>query len=318
MKTRYFILSILCFLLLTQFLPAQTAYRLKTYASLPAFCNPLNGEVAILTTTGQAYQCTGTGTWGSLGLNNSQQFTSTQGTLTGASTPFISHTVTWNNAATSFIDDLRNITVTASTYPGSAFQVFELAGTPVLEFDQDGDIEQFQPTQTGASNPFLTHTTTWNNAGTTFIDDMRTITSTASAASSLLAEYNVNGSNVLVFGKAGNIISQSTIAANSFGDNNECFSGAQPAVCGASTAGDAAIVSGTATTVVDTTAVTANSVIELTQDNSVGGKISQTCTATGIPLMVTARTPGTSFTVGTSTGANVAANYECFTFQIRN
>jgi hypothetical protein len=311
MKLKNVLFALICLFAFSLSMQAQvTAYRIIVYGSLPAYCNPLNGDVVILSTNGQAYQCTGSGTWGSLGLSNTQTLTSNQGTLTGASTPFIGHSVTWNNAGTTFTDDFRNITITAATYP-SYFANWWVGGAPVFQIDSNGDITNTQPSQT-ASNPWLTHTSTWNAGGVTFVDDFRNITSTASAAGSLLAQWQVGSANVFTVSKAG------IVTAGGFADNSECFSGAQPAVCAAATSGMAAIANGTASTIVDTSAVTANSVIHVVQDNSIGAKISQTCTATGIPLMVTARTPGTSFTVSTSTGGNVAANYECFTFTIRN
>jgi hypothetical protein len=312
MKLKNVLLALICLFAFSLSVKSQdTAYRIVVYGSLPAYCNPLNGDVMILSTTGQAYQCNSVGNWVNLGMTNGGQLIFNQGTITGGSSPYINQSVTWNNGATSFNDLVFNITSTASAYPGSNFLVYNLNASPVFSVDLNGDIENSQPTQT-VSNPWLTHTSTWNAGGVTFVDDFRNITSTASAAGSLLAQWQVGSANVFTVSKAG------IVTAGGFADNSECFSGAQPAVCAAATSGMAAIANGTASTIVDTSAVTANSVIHVVQDNSIGAKISQTCTATGIPLMVTARTPGTSFTVSTSTGGNVAANYECFTFTIRN
>lgn len=63
--------------------------------------------------------------------------TSTQGTLTGASTPFLSHTATWNNAATTYINDDSNVTDTASA-----------AGSMLIR-RQVGGVTQFSVSKTG-------------------------------------------------------------------------------------------------------------------------------------------------------------------------
>ena len=70
------------------------------------------------------------------------------------------------------------------------------------------------------------------------------------------------------------------------------------------------------TLVVDTTAVTANSVILLTSDETLGTKLSVTCDTTlseaAGALLVTARSAGTSFTIthnGTITTNPVCLNY---------
>jgi len=169
-----------------------------------------------------------------------------------------------------------------------------------------------------ASTPFIQQTATWNAGAVTFHNFVSNITATAYASPSYLMELQVGGVDQISVDQAGNETILGTMKPLNYADTTECVSGAQPAVCTTATAGMAAIVNGTASTVVQTSAVTANSVISVIQDNSIGAKVSQTCTATGIPLMVTARTAGVSFTVGTSTAGNVAANYECFTFQIRN
>jgi hypothetical protein len=97
---------------------------------------------------------------------------------------------------------------------------------------------------------------------------------------------------------------------------NKCTSAASPAVCGANSAGFIAIPSGSnSTLIVDTTAVTATSVIQLQYDESLGTALGVTC-APGITpsgAIITARTAGTSFTVevpGTTTG------YTCMSYTI--
>ena len=72
--------------------------------------------------------------------------------------------------------------------------------------------------------------------------------------------------------------------------------------------------------VVDTSAVTANSEINVNEDSSVGGLLTVTCNTasiatTGFPE-VTARTPGTSFTVTITTGP--VTNPACYHYTIVN
>jgi hypothetical protein len=61
-----------------------------------------------------------------------------------------------------------------------------------------------QGTLTG-SFPFLNHSVTWNNGAVTFVDDFRNVTDTASAAVSLLAQWQVGGADVFTVGKTGDI-----------------------------------------------------------------------------------------------------------------
>jgi len=73
------------------------------------------------------------------------------------------------------------------------------------------------------------------------------------------------------------------------------------------------------TLVVNTTAVTANSQILLTVDESLGTKLSVTCNTTLSTLLnpvVTARTAATSFTF--TIGAVITANPACVSYTIIN
>ncbi len=99
-----------------------------------------------------------------------------------------------------------------------------------------------------------------------------------------------------------------------------CSSGVSPAVCAAASSGSVAVPTGTnPTLVVNTTAVTASSQIFLTTDESLGTKLGVTCntTITTIaPVVVTARTAGTSFTV--QVDATVGTNPVCLSYTIIN
>jgi hypothetical protein len=84
--------------------------------------------------------------------------------------------------------------------------------------------------------------------------------------------------------------------------NTNCSSSASPAVCGAAPGGSVVIAAAATTVTVNTTAVTANSQIILTRDNSLGTKLGVTCNTQsslvlGTPYP-TVRVAGTSFTIG--------------------
>lgn len=99
-----------------------------------------------------------------------------------------------------------------------------------------------------------------------------------------------------------------------------CSSAASPAVCGSAPAGSFVIAAGATSTVVDTTAVTANSQIVVYPDESLGTKLGVTCNTTPATALattgVTARTAGTSFTITTS--GTVATHPACYSYLIVN
>ena len=112
----------------------------------------------------------------------------------------------------------------------------------------------------------------------------------------------------------------STQNFNGIGTTTNCSSSASPAVCAAAPAGSFVIAASTTSVVVDTTAVTANSQILVTEDSSLGTKLSATCntgdTIAADAPKVTARTAGTSFTV-TVTGT-ISTNPACYSYLIIN
>lgn len=100
-----------------------------------------------------------------------------------------------------------------------------------------------------------------------------------------------------------------------------CASSASPAVCGSAAAGSVAVPTGvTPTLVVNTTAVTANSQILFTPDESLGTRLSVTCNSTiaqvAIEPIVTARTTATSFTIQYNT--TITVNPICLSYFIVN
>lgn len=104
--------------------------------------------------------------------------------------------------------------------------------------------------------------------------------------------------------------------ASLYGTMTNCASSASPAVCAAAPAGRFVIAAGTASVVIQTTAVTANSEIQITEDQSLGTALGVTCNVGIAQAVVTARTPGTSFTVSLSSGLTV--NPWCGVYEILN
>lgn len=104
----------------------------------------------------------------------------------------------------------------------------------------------------------------------------------------------------------------------SYATATNCSSSASPAVCGSAASGSVTLAAAATTEVVNTTAVTANSQILLTRDDSLGTKLSVTCnTATVVgTIRVSARTGGTSFTIAVDT--TPATNPLCLSYTIVN
>lgn len=94
-----------------------------------------------------------------------------------------------------------------------------------------------------------------------------------------------------------------------------CLSIASPAVCGSASAGAFTVAAAATTKVVNTTAVGLNSQIIVQQDSSLGLRLAVTCNTTVNPWIVTARVPGTSFTLTTTAPVTDPA---CFNFEIIN
>jgi hypothetical protein len=111
-----------------------------------------------------------------------------------------------------------------------------------------------------------------------------------------------------------------SLNAKGFGTATNCSSSASPAVCGSAAAGSVALPTGTNPTLqVNTTAVTANSQIMLTVDESLGTKLSVTCNTTLSTLLnpvVTGRSTGVSFTF--TIGAVIASNPACVSYTLSN
>ncbi len=98
---------------------------------------------------------------------------------------------------------------------------------------------------------------------------------------------------------------------------SNCNSTTTPSTCGLAVSGSVAMPTGGSTIVVNTSAVTANSQIFVTEDSSLGTRLGITCnTTTGRIYSINARTAGTSFTIKSS--ANPATNKACLSYFIVN
>jgi hypothetical protein len=98
-----------------------------------------------------------------------------------------------------------------------------------------------------------------------------------------------------------------------------CADGNSPAVCGSAASGAVAVPTGTnPTLVINSSAVTANSRIFLTIDESatISATTCNTTLATLIQPVVTSRSAGASFTI--QIGATIATNPACVSFFILN
>lgn len=154
--------------------------------------------------------------------------------------------------------------------------------------------------------------------------------STASFGGTLDAALSRCSAGLICFGTgaAGNIGASwsatngtlsGTASAALYATATNCSNAASPAVCAAAPVGAVAIPTGitTVTLTVNTTAVTANSRITLLSDDSLT-IASTTCNSTLATLVgglaVTARTPGTSFTI--TYNGTIATNPLCVSYHI--
>lgn len=135
------------------------------------------------------------------------------------------------------------------------------------------------------------------------------------------------GTAGVVLADAGGNLSQSlTLPAGTLSatinTSTNCNSSASPAVCGSAAAGSVLIPTGTtsSTLTVNTSAVTANSQIVFYPDDSLGTRLSTTCNSTLATLVggsfISARTPGTSFTI--TFNGTIVTNGVCGSYTIIN
>lgn len=121
--------------------------------------------------------------------------------------------------------------------------------------------------------------------------------------------------NAGTFVACSSVISSTGLNTPKLFTTSNCSSSASPAVCGSASSGSFSVAAGTnSTIVVATTAVTANSQIILTIDDTLGTKLGVTCNSTiqQTTPIVSARTSGVSFTatvVGVFTTNPVCLSY---------
>lgn len=133
--------------------------------------------------------------------------------------------------------------------------------------------------------------------------------------------FNVAGDGILSTFSAFTYSSTTGLGSNLYRTSQNCSVSSSPAACGTAAAGAVAVPTGVTSVVlvVNTTAVTANSIIKLQSDDSVT-IAATTCNSTLATLVgglaVTARTAGTSFTITYS--GTIATNPLCVTYSIIN
>ncbi len=113
--------------------------------------------------------------------------------------------------------------------------------------------------------------------------------------------------------------SLSSVTAGSYGTATNCASSASPAACSSAASGAVVIPTGTnpVTLIVDTTAVTANSIILIGEDSGLAGRFTGvTCNTSLLAPFVASRVAGTSFTVKVTN--NITTNPVCMSYLIVN
>jgi hypothetical protein len=135
--------------------------------------------------------------------------------------------------------------------------------------------------------------------------------------------YYVNGTNIsAIYAPLASPTFTGTVTLPALATTTNCSNAASPAVCGSAAAGSVLIPTGTTseTLTVNTTAVTANSQIFFYPDDSLGTKLGVTCNSTLATLVggsaITARTPGTSFTI--TFNGTILTNGVCGSYSIVN
>lgn len=149
--------------------------------------------------------------------------------------------------------------------------------------------------------------------------------SSISGCGTAATNIGFSGSGGTRFGNGDNTTTVATISSTGlatfplYASSTNCANGGTPAVCAAAATGAVAVPTGSNPTLtVDTSAVTATSRIFLTIDESltIPTITCNTTISTLIEPVVTARTPGTSFTI--EIGATIGTNPACVSYMIVN
>lgn len=160
--------------------------------------------------------------------------------------------------------------------------------------------------------PTGTTTTTWSTAGTYLGINA------ASSFTGNIFDFQFNGTSRLSLSGGGTLFMQ-TLNAVLLHTFTNCLSAASPAVCAAAPSGSVAVAAGSNPTLqVNTTAVTANSQILLTEDESLSTRLSVTCQSAALPTstVITARSAGASFTF--QVNGTFTTNPVCYSYTIIN
>jgi len=112
------------------------------------------------------------------------------------------------------------------------------------------------------------------------------------------------------------ITSDSAFVAPIYQTSTNCADSAGAAACGSAAAGSFVVDAGATTTVVSTTAVTADSEVFVQYDSSLGTRLGVTCNVTAAIPSVTARVAATSFTI--TVPAAPVTNPACYSYHIVN
>src|SRR5437899_1395348 len=133
---------------------------------------------------------------------------------------------------------------------------------------------------------------------------------------SLVAGFALTNTQPAIGGTAGYLSLPNGLISPAIQTTTNCSSSASPAVCGAAASGSVVVAAAATTVQVNTTAVSANSQIQLTFDSSLGTKLSVTCNTTPVQPTVSARTAASNFTITVPTAPTT--NPACFSYTIVN
>jgi len=198
--------------------------------------------------------------------------TAAGGTIT-ASTPALTATQTWNSGGVTFKGISLDVTDTASA-AGSLLIDLLVASSSKFSVAKSGaivtasTITATQAILSGgtitASTPGIDTTQTWNSGGVTFTAVKVNITDTASAAASLLVDYQVASSSKFNVSKAGAATLASSITTTQAVVTTGTITASTPALSGTQTWNSAGVTfKGISLTVTDTASAAASLLIDL-------------------------------------------------------
>jgi hypothetical protein len=219
----------------------------------------------------------------------------------------------------------------ASTANG--FGVTVLTGAVSGEIDLSNTwIGQSSGTSNAAFSPFFIQPTGWAikmfggslNKGSTNLTNLGTVPTSSrifingtanNTGATAFAGTGATSGVWTCFETAANCGGQGGFTSSTYATFTNCASSG--GTCGSSSAGAVSIAAAATTVTVATTAVTANSQILISEDSTLGTRLSVTCnTTTGRTYSVSTRTAGTSFVITAS--AAPATNPACLNYTIVN